>query len=101
MVYKLHKVLYGLKQAPRAWNLKIVSFFKHLGFKKCEMEYDVYVPHTSDGNVIRVYLYVDDILLTGSCTSEINKFKKELMSAFDMIDLENMVYFLGMEILHS
>lgn len=41
MVYKLHKALYGLKQPPRAWNMKIYSFFKHLGFKKCEMEYDV------------------------------------------------------------
>ena len=61
----------------------------------------MYVQHTSDGNVILVCLYVDDILLTGSCTSEINKFKKVLMNAFDMTDLGNMVYFLGMEILHS
>lgn len=43
MVYKMHKALYGLKQAPRAWNLKIDSLFKHMVFKKCEMEYGVYV----------------------------------------------------------
>lgn len=100
MVYKLHKALYGLKQAPRAWNLKIHSFFKHLVFKKCEMEYVMDVQHTSDGNVIIVCLYVDDILMTWSCTSERNKFKKVLMNEFDMTDLENMVYFLGMEIFH-
>lgn len=90
MVYRLHKALYGLKQTPIDCNLKIISFFKNLGFKKCEMEYDVYV----------VFLHVDDILLTGSCTSEINKLKKVLMNAFDMTDLENIVYFLGMEIFH-
>ena len=56
MVYKLIKALYGLKQAPRAKNMNIDSFFKDLGFKKCEMEYGLYVQHTSDGNVIMVCL---------------------------------------------
>lgn len=59
------------------------------------MEYGVYVQHTSDGNVILVCLYVDDILMTGSCTLEINKFKKVLMNAFDMTNLGN-IYFIGM-----
>lgn len=65
------------------------------------MEYGVYVKHTSEGNVILVCLYVDDILLTGSCTFEINKFKKVMMNEFDMIDLRDVVYFLGMNTLHS
>lgn len=95
MVYKLHKALYALKQAPMAWNLKIDSFFKHLGFKKCEIEYVVYMEHTYDGNVILVCLCVDDILMAGSCTSEINKFKRLLMNVFDMNNLGNMAYFLG------
>lgn len=43
MVYKLHKALYELNQAPRAWNMKIDSFFKLREFRKCEMEYGVYV----------------------------------------------------------
>lgn len=55
------------------------------------MEYGLYVQHTSNVNVIMVCLYVDDVLLTRSCTSEINKFKKVLMNAFDMTDLGNMV----------
>ena len=44
---------------------------------------------------------MDDILLTWSCISEINKFKKVLENAYNMNDLGNMVYFLGMEILYS
>ena len=100
MMYKLHKALYELKQAPWAWNMKIDSFLKHLRFKKYEMEYGMYVQHTSNGNVILVCLYVYDILLTRGYTYEINKFKKVLMNAFDITDLGNMVYFPGMGIFH-
>lgn len=80
--------------------MKIECFLKYLGFKKCEMEYGVYVQQTFDGNVILVCLYVDDILLTRSYTSEVNKFKKVLMNAFDMTNLGNMVYFLGIGFFH-
>ena len=101
MVYRLYKALYGLKQAPRAWNKKIDSFFKKQGFQKCEMEYGVYVQHTSEGNMTLVCLYVDDILLTGSSEQEIAKFKKVLMNEFEMTDLGKMTYFLGMEFRYS
>lgn len=101
MVYRLYKALYGLKQAPRAWNQKIDSFFKKQGFQKCEMEYGVYVQHTSEGNMTLVCLYVDDILLTGSSEQEIAKFKKVLMNEFEMTDLGKMTYFLGMEFRYS
>lgn len=96
MMYKLHKALYGMKQAPRVSNMKIDSFYKHLGFKKYEMGYNVYVYHTYEGNGVLMCLYVDATLLTGSCIYEINKFKKVLMNALYMYDLGNMIYFLGM-----
>ena len=44
--------------------------------------------------------YVDDILLTGNCSDEIDKFEKVLMNEFKMTDIGNMVYFLGMEIMY-
>ncbi|XP_050908655.1 uncharacterized mitochondrial protein AtMg00810-like [Lathyrus oleraceus] len=65
------------------------------------MEYGVYVQHTSEGNMIMLCLYFDDILLTGSCSDEIMKLKNVLMDEFEMTGLRNMVYFLGMEILNS
>lgn len=100
MVYKLHKALYGLKQAPRAWNMKIDSFFKPQGFRKYEMEYGVFSQHKSNRNMILVCLYVDDILLIGSCSDEIAKFKKVLINEFDMTYIEKMTYFLGLEIMY-
>ncbi|XP_050876666.1 uncharacterized mitochondrial protein AtMg00810-like [Lathyrus oleraceus] len=65
------------------------------------MEYGVYFMHTSKGNIILVCLYVDDILLTGSCSYEIIKFNKVLMNEFEITDMGSMVYFLGMEIMYS
>lgn len=91
MMYKLHKTLYGLKQAPRAWNLKIDCFFKLQEFRKCEMEYGVYIQHTSDSNMIRVCLYVDVILLTWSYSYEIAKFKKMLMNEFELTNCKSAI----------
>ena len=55
----------------------------------------------TDNNMILVCLYVDDILLTGSCLEDIKKFKEVLMNEFEMTDLGKMTYFLGMEIMYS
>ncbi|XP_050895365.1 uncharacterized protein LOC127101984 [Lathyrus oleraceus] len=65
------------------------------------MEYGVYIQHTSEGGMILVCLYVDDVLLTRSCSDEIMKFKKVLMNEFEMTGMGNMIYFIGMEILYS
>src|SRR4051812_49356764 len=64
------------------------------------MEYGVYVQHCGS-NMILSCLYVDDILLTGSCSEDLMKFKKVLMNEFEITDLGKMSYFLGMEILYS
>lgn len=71
IIYKFHKALYGLKQTPRAWNEKIDAFFSDLGFKKCTVEYGIYVKVSLNSEMILVCLYVDDILLTGDCDNEI------------------------------
>ncbi|XP_058726088.1 uncharacterized mitochondrial protein AtMg00810-like [Vicia villosa] len=51
--------------------------------------------------MILVCLYVDDILLKGICSDEIVKFNKVLMDEFEMNELGNMVYFIGMETMYS
>lgn len=98
MVYKLKKALYGLKQAPRAWNKRIDSFLQQQGFYKCAVEYGVYVKLQSQERMMLICLYVDDLLITGSDLSGIEKFKETLKAEFDMTDLGVLTYFLGMEI---
>ena len=100
-VLKLNKALYGLKQAPRAWNKRIEQFFVMQGFKKCSVEYGVYVKCSDDKHMLIICLYVDDLLVTGSSSTEIEKFKSQMKSEFEMTDLGKLTYFLGMELLET
>ena len=95
-VYRLHKALYGLKQAPRAWNKKIDSFLREKEFVKCTTEYGVYVRRRKSKLLI-LCLYVGDLLITGSCQSEIEDFKGDLSKEFEMSDLGEISYFLGIK----
>src|ERR1051325_7035754 len=85
-VYKLHKALYGLKQAPRTWNKKIDSFLREKEFVKCTTEHEVYV-RRSNSELLILCLYVDELLITGSCKKEIEGFNGGLNKEFKMSDL--------------
>ncbi|WJX39045.1 hypothetical protein P8452_26635 [Trifolium repens] len=98
-VLKLNKALYGLKQAPRAWNKRIDQFFVMQGFRKCSVEYGVYVKSSDDKHMLIICLYVDDMLVTGSSSIEIENFKSQMKCEFEMTDLGKLTYFLGMELL--
>ena len=99
-VYKLKKALYGLKQAPRAWYGRIDDYLTGFGFQKSLSESTLYVKKIDD-NVLIVSLYVDDLLVTGSNLQQIERFKQDMMQAFEMSDLGLMSFFLGMEIKQS
>lgn len=96
-VLRLKKALYGLKQAPRAWNRRIDSFLTSSGFQKCSVEHGVYVKTGNSGNILLLCLYVDDLLITGSSSEEIEKVKSMLKAEFEMTDLGHLTYFLGIE----
>lgn len=96
-VYKLSKALYGLKQAPRAWNACLDQYLKKLGFKRCAHEYSVYTKN-NDGNTLIVGVYVDDLLVTGSCPASVQTFKEEMNTKFEMSDLGLLTYYLGIEV---
>ncbi|RDX93963.1 Copia protein, partial [Mucuna pruriens] len=97
-VYRLKKVLYGLKQAPWAWNRRIECFLLQLDFNKCTTKYGVYVRAIAC-DLMFVCLYVDDLLDTGSNTTNINEFKRKIMLEFEMINLGLLTYFCGWNLL--
>lgn len=93
----LQKSLYGLKQAPRAWNEKFTSFLPSLGFKFSHSDPSLFIRYTEKG-MIALLLYVDDIVITGSDSSGIHEVITELSLVFDMKDLGDLSYFLGLEV---
>ena len=95
-VLRLRRALYGLKQAPRAWNKRIDKALINMKFIKCISEHGVYVK-SGGADIVIVCLYVDDLLVTGNSEAKVAEFKKNMMSEFDMTDLGELSYFLGIE----
>ncbi|RVW31427.1 Retrovirus-related Pol polyprotein from transposon RE1 [Vitis vinifera] len=56
---------------------------------------------SNDGRTTILIVYVDDIILTGDDTGEVERLKKVLATEFKVKDLGQMRYFLGMEVARS
>ncbi|MBE3102865.1 MAG: hypothetical protein IMZ40_01355 [Bacilli bacterium] len=97
LVLRLAKALYGLKQAPRAWNTKLDACLVKLDFTQCESEHGMYARGATPTRLL-VGVYVDDLVITGSNSSDIDKFKLEMKSLFQMSDLGLLSYYLGIEV---
>jgi hypothetical protein len=98
-VYRLKKALYGLKKAPRAWYSRIDSYLTQNGFQRSECEPTLYIKENQQGNMLIVFLYVDDLIFTGDFGIE--EFKSVMKDEFEMTDLGLMRYFLGIEVHQS
>lgn len=99
-VCKLNKSLYGLKQTPRAWNEKFTSYLPSLGFKSSFANPSLFVKHNATGAVV-LSLYVDDIILVGSSSQMISDVIMELTKEFEMKDLVQLNYFMGLQITYQ
>ncbi|KAE8767964.1 hypothetical protein D1007_60605 [Hordeum vulgare] len=96
-VLKLRKALYGLRQAPRAWNAKLDETLTKLGFRRCPLEHALYRRGDSE-NYLLVGVYVDDLVITGTSSEDISKFKVQMGELFQMSDLGLLTYYLGIEV---
>ncbi|XP_015944045.1 uncharacterized protein LOC107469175 [Arachis duranensis] len=69
-VCQLHKSLYGLKQAPKSWFLKLAATLAKFGFTKTRSNHCLFMKHSGD---LKLYIlvYVDDILITGNDSQDI------------------------------
>jgi hypothetical protein len=94
---RLKKSIYGLKQASRQWYLKFNRIIRNFGFKENVEDNCVYVKF-KNGKYIFLILYVDDILLASSDISLLPETKKFLSSKFDMKNLGEASFVLGIEI---
>ncbi len=96
-VLKLKKSLYGLKQSPRAWFDRLRRAMCNMGYKQCNSDHTVFYYH-SGGRVTILAVYVDDMIITGNDPLNISQLKKNLSKEFEVKDLGQLRYFLGIEI---
>lgn len=97
LVCKLKKSIYGLKQASRQWYLKFDEVMKKNDFIRNQVDQCIYLK-MSGRNFIILVLYVDDILLASSNIDLLHESKRLLSRHFDMKDLGEASYVIGIEI---
>src|SRR5579871_5854511 len=95
LVCRLQKSLYGLKQSPRVWNQKIHQFFINNGFTQTNTDYSIYINKVTEA---MIGIWVDDLILIGKNIDIINDLKSRLNKAFEMKDLKDLTYFLGIQV---
>eukprot|EP01018_Ginkgo_biloba_P012572 Gb_02021 [translate_table: standard] len=99
-VYKLKKALYGLNQAPRAWHSRIDTYFQQKGFMKSSFDPNLYIK-VIGSDILIISLYVDDLIYTRNNHHMLHDFKMDMCKEFEISDLAQLHYFLGIEIWQS
>ncbi|GAA0169340.1 transmembrane signal receptor [Lithospermum erythrorhizon] len=84
-------------KAPRAWYSIIDEYLLNFGFVRNLSESTLYIKG-DQAHFIIVSVYVDDLLVTENNSEVIQHFMEDMMQVFEMTDLREMSYFLGIEI---
>jgi Reverse transcriptase (RNA-dependent DNA polymerase) len=99
-VCRLKRSLYGLKQSSRAWFDRFSMTMKKLGYQQSNIDHTIFIQWKGEKICILV-VYVDDIVLMGNDPVEMKRFKASLAKEFEMKDLGELRYFLGIEVVRS
>ncbi|XP_061363145.1 uncharacterized mitochondrial protein AtMg00810-like [Gastrolobium bilobum] len=73
---------------------------KNFGYNQSNADHTLFIKN-KDGKVTTLIVYVDDMVLTGDDPCEMKLLQKYLEPGFDMKDLGQLKYFLGIEIARS
>jgi hypothetical protein len=96
-VYKLSKDLYGLKQVPRAWYARLKTFWLEHGYVMGRVDNTLFTLNRGT-DFLLVQIYVDDIIFGVSSHTLVSKFQKMMESEFQMSMLEELTFFLGIQV---
>nr|GEX73986.1 retrovirus-related Pol polyprotein from transposon TNT 1-94 [Tanacetum cinerariifolium] len=99
-VYRLRKALYRLKQAPRVWYDELSKFLTSKGFTKGTTDPTLFTIRYEE-DILLVQIYVDDIIFRSTNPKYTQRFKKLMHSRFEMSLIEEMKFFLGLQIHQS
>ncbi|THH13989.1 hypothetical protein EW146_g6290 [Bondarzewia mesenterica] len=96
-VCRLFKTIYGLKQSGRCWYQRLCEAFVKLGFTRCSVDHGVFYKHVAK-DILVISASVDDLALFASVLRLLEWLKGELSKVFEMTDLGEIHWLLGMEI---
>ena len=96
--WRLRKALYGLKQASRQWKKHLHQVMTKLDFTRAMADNCLYILWEHGKIVLMVLIYVDDMAVAGKEIPGIILFKQNLSKNFEITDLGEMKFILGIQI---
>ena len=99
LVCKLKQSLYGLKQSPRCWNYTLDAHLKSMGYAQSTSDLCIYT--SSEGETSMIGVYVDDFVIAAETTEKVKEIITALSQNFDVKDLGELHYFLGVLVIHN
>ena len=74
---------------------------KEFGYKQSQGDHTPFIKHSITGGVTAFLVYVDDIIVTGNDEREKHEVKQRLAKEFEIKQLGELKYFLGIEVAYS
>ena len=96
-VCRLRKILYGHRLAPRAWFEKLRIVLLQWGFNNSQVDSSLFFIRKNT-NILLLLVYVDDILISGDSSMDIQQLIDDLHHYFALKYLGHILYFLGFEV---
>ena len=100
MVLHLKKAVYGMKQGGRVWYDNISNTLKLMGYQCNDADHAVFIRNKDNVPSI-IVLYIDDITMALSDLGGINHDKEVLKRHYQMLDLGEIAWILGIHIIQD
>ncbi|KAM1894532.1 hypothetical protein ACFX13_043426 [Malus domestica] len=97
VVCRLQKALYSLIQSSRAWFGMFTSPMKKFRYIQSHSDHTLFLKR-QNAKLTALIIYVDDMIVTGDDQKEIQRLQKYLATEFEMKELCELKYFLGIEV---
>ena len=92
-VCRLKKSLYGLERFG-----KVIKLQEYI---QSQVDHTMFYKHSKEGKIVELIVYMDNIIITGDDSLELERLKKALTREFEIKDLGPLRYFLGKEFARS
>lgn len=99
-VCKLVKSLYELKLESRKWHKKLTTTLLAKHYKQANSDHSLFTKQSTHSFIL-LLVYVDDIIVVGNSLIEIDHIKSVLHHTFQIKNLGQLKYFLGLEVAYS
>jgi len=78
--------------------VRFTRAIKKKGYNQSQADHTLFIKHSLGGKLSILIVYVNDIIVTWNDNSEMNNLKEMLANEFEIKNLGNLRYFLGMEV---